>query len=104
MKEDELEIDVLGDRKTALYVNISDADDTFNFVVSIMLSQLSNLLCENEDDMYGRRVPFHVRHLLDEFANIGLIPKFGKLIAVIKSKEIAASIILQAQSQPKVIY
>ncbi|HGR4148485.1 TPA: VirD4-like conjugal transfer protein, CD1115 family [Streptococcus pneumoniae] len=104
MQEDELELDTLGDRKTALFVIISDTDDTFNFVVSIMYSQLFNLLCDKADDVYGGRLPVHVRCLLDEFANIGLIPKFEKLIATIRSREISASIILQAQSQLKAIY
>ena len=104
MIEDELELDTLGDRKTALFVIISDTDDTFNFVVSIMYSQLFNLLCDKADDEYGGRLPIHVRCLLDEFANIGLIPKFEKLIATIRSREISASIILQAQSQLKAIY
>ena len=104
MNEDELELDTLGDRKTALFVIISDTDDTFNFVVSIMYSQLFNLLCDKADDVYGGRLPVHVRCLLDEFANIGLIPKFEKLIATIRSREISASIILQAQSQLKAIY
>lgn len=104
MKEDELELDTLGDRKSALFVIISDTDDTFNFVVSIMYSQLFNLLCDKADDIYGGRLPVHVRCLLDEFANIGLIPKFEKLIATIRSREISASIILQAQSQLKAIY
>ena len=104
MKEDELELDTLGGRKTALFVIISDTDDTFNFVVSIMYSQLFNLLCDKADDEYGGRLPVHVRCLLDEFANIGLIPKFEKLIATIRSREISASIILQAQSQLKAIY
>lgn len=104
MIEDELELDTLGDRKTALFVIISDTDDTFNFVVSIMYSQLFNLLCDKADDEYGGRLPVHVRCLLDEFANIGLIPKFEKLIATIRSREISASIILQAQSQLKAIY
>ena len=78
MSEDELELDKIGDRKTALFVIISDTDDTFNFVVSIMYSQLFNLLCDKADDVYGGRLPVHVRCLLDEFANIGLIPKFEK--------------------------
>lgn len=104
MKDDELELDTLGDRKSALFVIISDTDDTFNFVVSIMYSQLFNLLCNKADDVYGGRLPVHVRCLLDEFANIGLIPKFEKLIATIRSREISASIILQAQSQLKAIY
>ena len=96
MKEDELELDTLGDRKTVLFVIISDTDDTFNFVVSIMYSQLFNLLCDKADDEYGGRLPVHVRYFLDEFANICLIPKFEKLIATIRSREISASIILQA--------
>lgn len=104
MSEDELDLDKTGDRKTALFVIISDTDDTFNFVVSIMYSQLFNLLCDKADDVYGGRLPVHVRCLLDEFANIGLIPKFEKLIATIRSREISASIILQAQSQLKAIY
>lgn len=104
MSEDELELDKIGDRKTALFVIISDTDDTFNFVVSIMYSQLFNLLCDKADDVYGGRLPVHVRCLLDEFANIGLIPRFEKLIATIRSREISASIILQAQSQLKAIY
>ncbi len=104
MSEDELELDKIGDRKTALFVIISDTDDTFNFVVSIMYAQLFNLLCDKADDVYGGRLPVHVRCLLDEFANIGLIPKFEKLIATIRSREISASIILQAQSQLKAIY
>lgn len=104
MSEDELELDKIGDRKTVLFVIISDTDDTFNFVVSIMYSQLFNLLCDKADDVYGGRLPVHVRCLLDEFANIGLIPKFEKLIATIRSREISASIILQAQSQLKAIY
>ena len=104
MSEDELELDTLGDRKTALFVIISDTDDTFNFVVSIMYSQLFNLLCDKADDVYGGRLPVHVRCLLDEFANIGLIPKFEKMIATIRSREMSASIILQAQSQLKAIY
>lgn len=104
MKEDELDLDTLGEKKTALFVIISDTDDTFNFVVSIMYSQLFNLLCDKADDEYGGRLPIHVRCLLDEFANIGLIPKFEKLIATIRSREISACIILQAQSQLKSIY
>lgn len=104
MSEDDLELDTIGDRKTALFVIISDTDDTFNFVVSIMYSQLFNLLCDKADDVYGGRLPVHVRCLLDEFANIGLIPKFEKLIATIRSREISACIILQAQSQLKAIY
>lgn len=104
MSEDELELDLLGDRKSALFVIISDTDDTFNFVVSIMYTQLFNLLCDRADDKYGGRLPIHVRCLLDEFANIGQIPKFEKLIATIRSREISASIILQSQSQLKALY
>ena len=104
MSYDELELDLMGDRKTALFVIISDTDDTFNFVVSIMYTQLFNLLCDRADDMYGGRLPVHVRVLADEFANIGQIPKFEKLIATIRSREISASIILQSQSQLKSIY
>lgn len=104
MSEDDLALDTIGDKKTALFVIISDTDDTFNFVVSIMYSQLFNLLCDKADDVYGGRLPVHVRFLLDEFANIGFIPKFEKLIATIRSREISASIILQAQSQLKAIY
>ena len=104
MSYDELELDLMGDRKTALFVIISDTDDTFNFVVSIMYTQLFNLLCDRADDKYGGRLPIHVRCLLDEFANIGRIPKWEKLIATIRSREISASIILQSQSQLKAIY
>ena len=101
---DEMELDTLGDEKTALFVIISDTDDTFNFLVAIMYTQLFNLLCDKADDFYGGRLPVHVRFILDEFANIGQIPKFDKLIATIRSREISASIILQAQSQLKAIY
>ena len=101
---DELELDMLGDEKTALFVIISDTDDTFNFIVSIMYTQLFNLLCDRADDVYNGRLPIHVRCLLDEFANIGQIPKFEKLIATIRSREISASIILQSKSQLKAIY
>ena len=104
MSYDELELDTLGDRKTALFVIISDTDDTFNFVVSIMYTQLFNLLCDKADDEYGGHLPVHVRCLLDEFANIGQIPKFDKLIATIRSREISASIVLQSQSQLQAIY
>ena len=104
MSCDELELDTLGDRKTALFVIISDTDDTFNFVCAIMYSQMFNLLCDKADDVYGGRLPVHVRCLLDEFANIGQIPKFDKLIATIRSREISAAIILQSQSQLKTIY
>ena len=104
MSYDELELNLLGDRKTALFIIIPDTDDTFNFVASIMYTQLFNLLCDRADDVYGGRLPVHVRCLLDEFANIGQIPKFDKLIATIRSREISASIILQSQSQLKAIY
>ena len=101
---DELQLDMIGDEKTALFVIISDTDDTFNFIVSIMYTQLFNLLCDRADDVYHGRLPVHVRCLLDEFANIGQIPKFEKLIATIRSREISASIILQSKSQLKAIY
>ena len=104
METDELELDTLGDRKTALFVIISDTDSTFNFVAALMYSQLFNLLCDKADDFYGGRLPVHVRLILDEFANIGQIPNFDKLIATIRSREISASIILQSQSQLKTIY
>ena len=104
MSYDEMELDMLGDRKTAMFVIISDTDDTFNFVVAMMYTQLFNLLCDKADDVYNGRLPYHVRLLLDEFANIGQIPKFDKLIATIRSREISASIILQSQSQLKTIY
>ena len=104
METDEMELDTIGDSKTALFVIISDTDDTFNFVVSILYTQLFNLLCDKADDKYGGRLPVHVRCLLDEFANIGQIPKFEKLIATIRSREISASIILQSQCQLKAIY
>ena len=101
---DELELDTLGEKKTALFVIISDTDATFNFLVSIMYTQLFNLLCDKADDVYNGRLPIHVRCLLDEFANIGQIPNFEKLIATIRSREISASIILQSKSQLKAIY
>ncbi len=104
MPYDELELDKVGDRKTALFVIISDTDDSFNFIAALMYSQLFNLLCDKADNEYGGRLPVHVRCLLDEFANIGKIPKFDKLIATIRSREISACIILQAQSQLKAIY
>ena len=104
MEYDELELDTLGDQKTALFVILSDTDSTFNFVAAIMYSQLFNLLCDKADDFYGGRLPVHVRLILDEFANIGQIPNFDKLIATIRSREISASIILQSQSQLKTIY
>ena len=104
METDDLELDTLGDRKTALFVIISDTDDTFNFIVAMMYTQLFNLLCDKADDVYGGRLPVHVRCLLDEVANIGQIPKLEKLIATIRSREISACLILQAQSQLKTIY
>lgn len=104
MSYDEMELDKVGDRKTALFVIISDTDDSFNFIVALMYSQLFNLLCDKADNEYGGRLPVHVRMLLDEFANIGQIPKFEKLIATIRSREISACVILQAQSQLKAIY
>ena len=104
MEYDEMGLDTIGDKKTALFVIISDTDDTFNFVVAMMYTQLFNLLCDKADDVYGGRLPVHVRCLLDEFSNIGQIPKFEKLIATIRSREISASIILQAKSQLKAIY
>jgi len=104
METDDLELDTLGDRKTALFVIISDTDDTFNFIVAMMYTQLFNLLCDKADDFYGGRLPVHVRCLLDEVANIGQIPKLEKLIATIRSREISACLILQAQSQLKAIY
>lgn len=104
MAYDEMELDQLGEEQTAMFVIISDTDDTFNFVVAIMYSQLFNLLCDKADDEHNGRLPVHVRLLLDEFSNIGQIPKFDKLIATIRSREISASIILQSQSQLKTIY
>ncbi|MGV3318406.1 VirD4-like conjugal transfer protein, CD1115 family [Streptococcus agalactiae] len=104
MEYDEMGLDTIGDKKTALFIIISDTDDTFNFVVAMMYTQLFNLLCDKADDEYGGRLPVHVRCLLDEFSNIGQIPKFEKLIATIRSREISASIILQAKSQLKAIY
>ncbi len=101
---DELELDTLGDRKTALFIIISDTDDTFNFLVSMAYTQLFNLLCEKADDVYGGRLPVHVRCLIDECANIGQIPKLEKLMATIRSREISACLFLQAQSQLKAIY
>ena len=104
LTEDELELDTMGDRKTALFLIMSDTDTTFNFVIAMLQSQLFNLLCDKADDLYNGRLPVHVRCLLDEFANIGQIPNFDKLIATIRSREISASIILQSQSQLKTIY
>jgi len=104
LAEDEMELDTIGNRKTALFVIISDTDSTFNFVAAMMYSQLFNLLCDKADDKHKGKLPVHVRLLLDEFANIGLIPNFDKLIATIRSREISASIILQSQAQLKSIY
>lgn len=101
---DELELDTIGDRKTALFLIMSDTDVTFNFLISMIYSQLFNLLCKKADDVYGGRLPCHVRCLIDEFANIGQIPNFEKLIATIRSREISAAVILQSQSQLKAIY
>jgi type IV secretion system protein VirD4 len=101
---DELELDTLGDEKTALYLIMSDTDDTFNFLISMVYSQLFNLLCEKADDVYGGRLPVHVRCLIDEFANCGKIPNIEKLVATIRSREISACIVLQAKSQLKAIY
>ena len=104
MEYDELELDTLGDQKTALFVILSDTDSTFNFVAALMYSQLFNLLCEKADDVYGGRLPVHVRCLIDEAANIGQIPRLEKLVATIRSREISACLVLQAQSQLKAIY
>ena len=101
---DELQLDTLGDRKTALFIIMSDTDDTFNFLISMCYTQLFNLLCEKADDVYGGRLPVHVRCLIDECANIGQIPKLEKLVATIRSREISACLVLQAQSQLKAIY
>jgi type IV secretion system protein VirD4 len=104
MSYDEMDLDMLGDEKSALFVIISDTDDTFNFVVAILYTQLFNLLCDKADDVYGGRLPIHVRCLLDEFPNIGQIPRFERLIATMRSREISACIVLQAQSQLKALY
>ena len=101
---DELELDTLGDRKTALFLIMSDTDDSFNFLIGLAYTQLFNLLCEKADDVYGGRLPVHVRCLIDECANIGQIPKLEKLMATIRSREISACLVLQAQSQLKAIY
>ena len=101
---DELELDTLGDKKTALFLIMSDTDDSFNFLISMCYTQLFNLLCEKADDVYGGRLPVHVRCLIDECANIGQIPKLEKLVATIRSREISACLVLQAQSQLKAIY
>ena len=99
-----MELDTLGDRKTALFIIISDTDDTFNFLASMVYTQLFNLLCDKADDVYGGRLPVHVRCLIDECANIGQIPKLEKLMATIRSREISACLVLQAQSQLKALY
>ena len=104
MSYDEMELDKIGDRKTALFLIMSDTDTTFNFVIAMLQSQLFNLLCDKADDVYGGRLPVHVRVIADEFANIGQIPQFDKLIATIRSRELSASIILQSQSQLKAMY
>ena len=101
---DELELDTLGDQKTALFLIMSDTDATFNFLISMIYTQLFNLLCEKADDVYGGRLPVHVRCLIDEAANIGQIPNLEKLMATIRSREISAVIVLQAKSQLKAIY
>ena len=101
---DELELDTLGDRKTVLFLIMSDTDSTFNFLISMIYSQLFNLLCEKADDVYGGRLPVHVRCLIDELANIGQIPNLEKLIATIRSREISACLVLQTRSQLKAIY
>ena len=101
---DELVLDTLGDRKTALFLIMSDTDSTFNFLISMIYSQLFNLLCEKADDVYGGRLPVHVRCLIDECANIGQIPNLEKLMATIRSREISACLVLQAQSQLKALY
>ena len=104
LSDDELELDKLGDKLTALFIIISDTDTTFNFIVAMLYTQLFNLLCEKADDEYGGKLPYHVRCLLDEFANIGQIPNFEKLIATIRSREISASVVLQSKNQLKAIY
>ena len=101
---DELELDTLGDRKTALFLMMSDTDGSFNFLIGLVYTQLFNLLCEKADDVYGGRLPVHVRCLIDEMANIGQIPNLEKLVATIRSREISACLVLQAQSQLKAIY
>lgn len=101
---DELQLDTLGDKKTALFLIMSDTDATFNFLISMIYTQLFNLLCEKADDVYGGRLPVHVRCLIDEMANIGQIPNLEKLVATIRSREISACLVLQAQSQMKAIY
>jgi len=101
---DELELDKLGDRKTALFLIMSDTDSTFNFLISMIYTQLFNLLCDKADDVYGGRLPVHVRCLIDECANIGQIPQLEKLVATIRSREISACLVLQTRSQLKAIY
>ena len=104
MEEDELELDTIGDRKTALFVIVSDTDPSFNFIPALLYSQLFNILCDKADNEYGGRLPVHVRLLLDEFPNLGKIPNFERLIATIRSREISACVILQTQSQLKHLY
>lgn len=101
---DELHLDTIGEKRTALFLIMSDTDASFNFLISMVYSQMFNLLCERADDVHGGHLPVHVRCLIDEFANIGQIPNFEKLIATIRSREISACIVLQAQSQLKAIY
>ena len=101
---DELELDKLGDRKTALFLIMSDTDSTFNFLISMIYTQLFNLLCDKADDVYGGKLPIHVRCLIDECANIGQIPQLEKLVATIRSREISACLVLQTRSQLKAIY
>ena len=101
---DELQLDMIGEERTALFLIMSDTDSSFNFLISMVYSQMFNLLCERADDVHGGRLPVHVRCLIDEFANIGQIPNFDKLIATIRSREISACIVLQAQSQLKALY
>ena len=103
MAYDEMELDTIGDKKTALFLIMSDTDASFNFLISMIYSQLFNLLCEKADDVYGGRLPVHVRCLIDEAANIGQIPQLEKLVATIRSREISACLILQAQSQLKAL-
>ena len=104
MSDDELELDTLDDQKTALFLIMSDTDTTFNFVIAMLQSQLFNLLSDKADDVYGGRLPVHARHMIDECANIGQIPRLEKLVATIRSREISACLVLQAQSQLKAIY
>ena len=101
---DELQLDTLGDKKTALFLIMSDTDSTFNFLISMIYTQLFNLLCDKADDVYGGKLPIHVRCLIDECANIGQIPNLEKLVATIRSREISACLVLQARSQLKAIY